>query len=159
KAARNQPPLGGGADTAADDSNTEQTPQPSDFQRLESMIAGLATQLVQVNATLVNINARLQTADARDAELRNRLTTNETAIQNTTGRLDQLERERTVNPPKSSFTVNPDGPEDDLYGQTNPPDPTAVIVGKVQKIPPDILVEFNPENGATAAYCENLHRL
>ena len=139
------------------------SPSPSGFATLSASIAALDTRFNGLDSRFNAIDARFNATDvvlnritSRLDTMDTRLTAHELALNNVTTRLDKIEqRERTV--PKASFSEKSPADEDN-YEQTEqdttpqPPPDTAVVVGKIEKISPKILVPFYPDKGATAKY-------
>ena len=153
-------PQSGGTSDPDDPATSGRLPSPSSGA-IAALSSSIDARFHAIDLTLNRMIARLDSMDTR-------LAANESALNDVATRLDKIEqRERTVERPKASFSEKSPELIEDIYGQTEqleettpqPPPETAVVVGKIQKIPADILVPFNPDEGATAKYCDNLCRL
>ena len=156
----------GSAEAASDDPDIEQSPS-IDIEQFEAIITRMTTRLDQrfaqvdsqfddlkssFKTKLDGIDTRFKTTDRKLIDIDGNLRAIDT-------RLHKVENAPPTGPPKKSFVVNPPKDEDPDETEQDPTPDTPVVVGKIQKIPADVLLDFNPDDGATTAYCENLRRL
>ena len=155
---------------------TSDPDDPATSGRLPSPSSGaIAALSSSIDARFHAIDLTLNRMIARLNSMDTRLAANESALNDVATRLDKIEQRKcTVERPKASFLGKSPANAEDIYGQTeqleettrqSPPEThqpapeTAVVVGKIQKIPTDILVPFNSDEGATAKCCDNLRCL
>ena len=153
-------PQPGGTSDPDDPAMSGRPPSPSSGA-LAALSSSIDTRFHVIDLTLNRMVARLDSIDTR-------LGANELGLNNVATRLDKIkQRELRVEQPKASFLRKSPVDAEDIDGQTEqemtcqPPPKTVIVVVKIYKIPPEILVPFKfyPDEGATTKYCNNLCRL
>jgi hypothetical protein len=151
-------PTGGASESLEDTLET----LTNDCQENKTRLDEVEKRLQRIDEErLQQIDGRLNTMDDKIHEIREILL-----------RLDKLQSPIVVEPPKTSFLFTSsetkvpvkslEDDDEEAHTNTLPSQSavvSAVVVGKIQKIPSEVLLPFNPDEGATAAYCDNLRRL